>query len=374
MRYQLANSRAGTFASTVVVLVVLAFVLSYFAKALQFSFVGKEPPPEYASLPEHASSVPLASRIAQSSGLALVFVISEYSQKNAAALEALRNWARDHFQKEPRFLDVSYTVNQVNLPQGLFGSFVKNLIDTPKNFLEDKTFNFVREQIAAFHKTGAYAQLKDDFYDSFGRDKQSALLLASYEYERAQQSVPVLLGALFWLIVVISGIYRVNKVHSHRRDKAQKSLSGFWIFLACFYLVESWVQNSVPLMLSSLVSGVFGIYLRRPITASRGDDKGLSFRLLTLGAKTLGLLWFFTFSLVTIQILTWIKLGTLVNPDPISLLIFGLTGNYFHDPILVKRILVRLIGILWLFAVFFTIRLLMAEHEPDMEGQSDLTC
>ena len=117
-------------------------------------------------------------------------------------------------------------------------------------------------------------------------------------------------------------------------------------------------------MLSALLCAAIGFYLRRPITASRGEDRGFSLRLLTLGAKSLALLWFLTITLLGIQLLSWMKTGSLSNPDPITLLIGSFTGNYFHDPLTIKRNLAHLIGLTWLAILALTMRVLMMEQNP----------
>lgn len=356
-------ARAGVIA---LILTVLAFSMSYFAKPRTVSLITKIVPADFATLP-NATSTQLFERISKSSGLALVLVISEYSQSNVAALESLRTWALEHFQQEPGFLQITQSISLPEPPQNIFGAFCENLFAGPRAFLEDKVMWFALKRVIQFHNTAAYTSIRNDFYDSFGRDKQSAILLASYEFERARQSVPVLLAFLFWVILFIAGIYRWFYVHKGLRDKEQKTLSGFWIVLSIFYLVQSWIDNSVPFMLSALFSLLIGIYLRRPVRWVRDADKQISFKLITLGAKTLALFWFITFSLVVIQILVWIKTGTLFRPDPISYIIFGLTGNYFHDHLLLKRALVRLIGLAWLFGLLASVRLLSFEKEPDLE-------
>jgi hypothetical protein len=353
-------------------LISIAFIVAYFVKPHPLSIERALAPEDLQTLPDHSSETPISIRISKSHGLALVFVISEFSQKNAMALGAVRAWATDKFEKDPTFLYGEQTAPRLEIPPSIFSSFAYNLLAGPRILAEDQALDFVRATKQVFHQTEAYAQLKSDFYESFGRDKESALLLANYEFERAKESVPVLLSACFWLLMVILGIYRAGWVHKSMRDKIQMTLSGLWFILATFYLIETWTQNSVQVMLSSLLCAAIGFYLRRPIVWSRDDDRGLSFRLVTLGSKSLALVSFVTLCFMGIHLLTWIKTGTLENPDPITLLTSALTGNFFHDPLDVKRNIKSIIGILWLACLAWCMRILTLEREPDLEAPEKL--
>jgi hypothetical protein len=230
----------------------------------------------------------------------------------------------------------------------------------------------VRKQIHAFHKTPLFEQIRADYYDSFGRDQEAALLLSNYEFDRAKKSVPVLLSALFWLVMICIGVYRAIKVHKTPSDKIQKSLSGLWITLAVFYLIETWSQNSVQVLMSSILCGAIGFYLRKPIMATLQADGSLAFRLVTLNMKPLLLIAFATLSLVAIHLLTWIKTGSLQNPDPVTLFFFATTGNFFHDPVFAKRILERTIGVSWLVALAWVLRVMTMEQDIDLEAPERL--
>ncbi len=354
------------------ILVSISFLMAYFVKPHPLSIERALAPDDLQTLPDHSSQIPLSMRISKSHGLALVFVISEFSQKNANALGAVRSWATEKFEKDPTFLYGSQTTQVLEIPPSIFSSFAYNLLAGPRILAEDQALDFLRATKHEFHKTEAYTQLRSDFYESFGRDKESALLLANYEFERAKAAVPVLLSACFWLIMVLLGIYRWIWVHTSTRDKIQMTLSGLWFILATFYLIETWTQNSVQVMLSSLLCAAIGFYLRRPIVWSRGEDRGLSFRLVTLGSKSLALCSFLTLCLMGIHLLTWIKTGTLENPDPITLLTSGLSGNFFHDPLDVKRNIARIIGILWLICLGWCMRILTLDREPDLEAPETL--
>jgi hypothetical protein len=55
-----------------------------------------------------------------------------------------------------------------------------------------------------------------------------------------------------------------------------------------------------------------------------------------------------TYSIFLIQVVTWIHTGSLDDPDPITLLISSITGNFLHDPVYAKRAIMLCLGLGWL--------------------------
>ncbi|HEY9680449.1 MAG TPA: hypothetical protein V6C86_02560 [Oculatellaceae cyanobacterium] len=360
--------------AVIVTLVVLAscFLLAFFVRPHSLSFQTTDPPDDYAILPQHADRLPLATRISRGNSLALVLTFSAYSRENGSAFLAMREWGTEMFQKDPTFLYATQIGQQFEVPSSIFGSFVYNVLFGPRIVVEDQVLHVIRKQIHAFHKTDVYEQIRNDYYESFGKDKESALLLANYEFDRAKMAVPAVLSALFWLVMILIGIHRAVKVHKTISDKIQKSLSGMWLTLALFYLIETWSHNSVQVLMSSILCAATGFYLRKPIVASLQADGALTFKLITLNIKPLILIAFASLSLVAIHLITWIKTGSLQNPDPVTLFLFAASGNFFHDPIFQKRVLERLLGVLWLIALAWVIRIMTMEQEIDLEAPERL--
>jgi hypothetical protein len=367
MSQKLRNTAIAT-----VLLLAVCFVLAFFVRPHSFDIESAGPPDDYAVLPVHSAKVPLAARISRGNNLALVLTFSEFSRENSTVFIAMREWGTDMFQKDPTFLYATQIGQQYEVPSSIFGSFVYNILFGPRIIAEDQILHVVRKQLHAFHKTPLFDQIRADYYDSFGRDQEAALLLSNYEFDRAKKSVPVLLSALFWLMMICVGIYRAMKVHKTVSEKIQKSLSGLWLTLSVFYLIETWSQNSVQVLMSSILCGAIGFYLRKPIIASLQTDGSLSFKLVTLGLKPLLLISFATLSLVAIHLLTWIKTGSLQNPDPVTLILFAVSGNFFHDPVFAKRVLERTIGVLWLIALAWVLRIVTMEQEIDLEAPERL--
>jgi hypothetical protein len=70
----------------------------------------------------------------------------------------------------------------------------------------------------------------------------------------------------------------------------------------------------------------------------------------------IALAYWATFSLIAIQVMTWIKTGTLLSPDPLSLLISSFTGNFLYDPTSAKRTISHATGIAWILISLWVFR------------------
>jgi hypothetical protein len=287
--------------------------------------------------------------------LALVLVISEFSRRNAEALEALRSWAHENFQKDPAFLH-SVGAQEVHREHStVMDAFCSSLFDPPRYLLEEQTLVFLQHRIAAFHETKAYQIFRNDYFDSFGLDHESASLLAHYESERGHEAVDVLLSVLFILFAFTVGtisFFRYSVVV--RSTRGQRMLAFFWFSTAVFYIIEAWTQNDVSVLVSSMMCAFVGLYIRRPIAVSFGEDKGLSFRLLVPERRAMLLATWATVSFVAIQVFNWLHTGTISDPDPITLFISSLTGDFLHEPVNGKRYVLRITGAVWLLLGLWT--------------------
>jgi hypothetical protein len=333
-----------------VALVVTASIMAFFVRPHPSSV---ELDPEIQELPDlkahYSLESGLSERVSRSHGLALVLTISEYSSKNAVALESLRSWAQDNFQKNPAFLHENAAPAPTRPHNSIIDAFCYSLFTGPRMLLEDQAMLFLKNQIAMCHTTKAYQSFRADYFDSFGLDRESARMLALYQAERAQSAVGVILSVVYWLLAIAIG----TTLHLRLPDRArstrwQRSLAFFWFSLALFYIIVAWVNNDVSVLVSSIVSALFGLYLRRPIAVSFGEDKGLSLRLLVPNARALTLVTWLTSSLVSMQLLTWMHTGGLENSDPITLIISAITGNFVHDPSTARHYFMDAIGIFWL--------------------------
>ncbi len=65
---------------------------------------------------------------------------------------------------------------------------------------------------------------------------------------------------------------------------------------------------------------------------------------------------FLFLSLLVVQLLNWLKQGSLTAPDPLTLIISGLTGDFIHEPSQSKKTLALVISSLWALALAFTLK------------------
>lgn len=337
-------------AYTLIALVCLSCISAYFVRPHPPSIVLVS---EAQELPEPgAHFVPqpaLAERVSKSYGLALVIVVSEFSQKNAVALESIRSWAHENFQHDQFFLQASPPKPDQRGSMSIIDAFFNSLLSPPSFFLQDVTLNYLKHQIAGFHHSKVYESFRADYFETFGLDRESAMMLARYQSERAQKAVPVILSICYWIVAFAIGAFLYFRTHSEvRSTKAQRAIAFFWFALSVFYITVSWFQNDVSVLVSSFVAAVVGFYIRRPITVSFGEDKGLSFKLLVPDKRLTTMILWVTVSLVAVQILTWVHTGNLADPDPISLVISSLCGDFVHDPTNAKRIIMRIVGGSWI--------------------------
>lgn len=285
---------------------------------------------------------------------AMVLVHSEFSNDNASGLEALRNWAKSKFTLDRQFLD------PIILPESrssstVLGALANSVLGLPIKLIDSASSAFLSLRIESFHKSNAYQSFRVDFYDLFGVNQEAVKLLYAYQEERAKVSLLVLQSAFFWFITVVFIGVNHFKVRKISPDSAlRKSLSIFWAALSLFYLVTACTANNVEVFAGAIFSTLIAIYLAFPIALNRKEGGAISWFKYELSTRAQLILLWLTFSLVGIQIISWIKGGILTNPDPVTLLIGSLTGNFVHDPIGIKRSITELLGVTWLGLTIFT--------------------
>jgi len=333
-----------------------AFVLSYFVKP-------QPPRAEIVSAREEIKSVDkippdpaFASRLMQGYGLALVLTQSEFSQRNADALESMRSWAKENFQRDSSFLH-PVTLSPLEEPrQTVIDCLVFNLFSGPRYTLERAAGDFIHDRIQDYHQSKPYQSFRNNYYEVFGVNSESIRLLARYQQERAKRAVDVLLCAFYWLVVGIALAVAYLFWKPLEPVKGQRMLGYTWLALALFYLGLSWTENQAHIFVSACICAAMGFYLRRPIMVTRGEDKGLDFRLLNLSDRTIAITTWITFTLLAMQIITWIHTGNRYDPDPVTLFLQSFSGDLLHDPVRTKGNIVRLLGAAWLLIGLWTSR------------------
>ncbi|MBI4532608.1 MAG: hypothetical protein HY711_01575 [Candidatus Melainabacteria bacterium] len=303
-------------------------------------------------LPEYSQHYPgdtkLADRVTKSYGLAMVLVQSPYTDKNVVALEAIRSWARQRFQQEPDFLHPVSLEIRGEPASTMFGALGYSLFAGPWYWIEQNVGNFLATRIEQFHSTRAYASFRVAYFDLFGVDADSADLLAKYQTEKAKQSISVIVWCFVWLAAGFSAVVRLWTAR-HKCETLQAVLSYGWLLVAFSYLLSAWTDNQVCLLISALLCALTGLYLQYPFVLSVDESKGsLRFKLLNVDSSIASLALWISMSLVAVQGLTWMRIGTPSSPDPITLLLSGVSGNFLQDPADEKRWIVRLVGVFWI--------------------------
>lgn len=290
------------------------------------------------------------------SNIAMVLVHSDFSDKNAVALDALRTWAKEKFSQDIQYLHpVSWTVDESQ--NTIFSAFVANLVGPVRGLMETGIKQFLRWRVDEFHGTDAYQSFRLDYYNLFGVDPEAATLLVRYQEERAKLATEVITGFLFILssLAVCISYYVFSKQWMSR---GRLALSYGWFSLSFMYTVCAWYANEVSFMVSAAVSLFAGLYLRYPISLSFDEAGYLDIRSIEISRKVIAAVAWISFTFVGIQVLTWVKSGSLMDPDPITLLVCSATGNFLHDPSNIKKTISHVVGVLWVFLSLSTLYVL----------------
>ena len=362
-----------------VALTVVVALLAYFVKPrpplTELVTPGQELPQSQMSYPGDAT---LANRVAKSYGIALVLIQSPFTQKNVMALESVREWARDRFQREPDFLH-PVSLQPINERRHTFiEAFTYNLFTAPRYFLEDLAGQFLQMRIASFHDSKAYTSFRTSYFDLFGWDYDAAALLARYQSDKADQAEDVLLWSVLWAgLIVYGAITLAMTKRQERLPKLQRLLSYLWLLLSFCYLGRAWIENKVSVLVSAFICALIGFYLRFPFVVKRISDNQTSEERIALFktpflTSQVALSAWLTYSLFAIQIMTWIKTSVLDDPDALTLLICGMSGNFLHDPFIFKKNIGRVVGIFWILVSFWAARLARPNAQAEMEAEEQL--
>lgn len=337
-----------------IAIVVISVLLAYFGRPKPPRLELVSPRQELSDYEaKYPGDTKLADRVAKSYGLALVLVESPYTDRNVIALEAIRSWARERFQTEPDFLHPVSLESTTEPRETIIDAFFYNLFAQGRYWLEGLAGQCLSQQIDEFHHTSAYRSFRNAYFDLFGVDADAAALLARYQTEKAKLAVGVIFWCWLWIVAIVVGAISLFCSKS-RFDRLQDILVGGWLIAGISYLVIGWMDGQVSVFASALVCLAIGMYLRFPFMLTRDEQENIKLRLITLGSNWIALASWLTFSLVAVQVLTWIRMGTPNEPDPITLLLSSMTGNFLQDPALGKRIILRWTGAVWLILGVWT--------------------
>ncbi|MBX9686477.1 MAG: hypothetical protein K2X27_07230 [Candidatus Obscuribacterales bacterium] len=332
-----------------VILLVVASLLSYFVKP-------KAPTGELVSpaqeLPGFSAQLPgdnsLAQRVMTSYSLAFVLFESPYTATNVRALENVRSWAQNRFQTAPDFLHPVSIKPEREPNDTMLGALGYNLFAGVRYGLQSAVSGFLSSRIADFHNDPAYKSFSESFFEIYGKDSESATLLAKYQSDKAKNAIDVFLWTILWGTCITGSLIYVGlSPRRQRYERIRHSLVMTWALVAIGYGSCAWMENSIPAFMSALVSAVVALYFLKPIILLTRQDSSLKVFFIRLNSRWLALSVWATYSLFAMAVLTWIRCSLPDSTDPVSMLLSGFSGNFLYDPEEGKRQVARIVGAIW---------------------------
>lgn len=335
--------------ASAVVLLVVASLLSYFIKPRAPMAELVNPEQELAGFAaQYPGDNSLAKRVTNSFSLAIVLIGSPYTATNVRALENVRSWAQDKFQSQPDFLH-PVSIKQEQEPNDtIVGALGYNLFASIRYYLESAVGAFLRSRIADFHNDPAYQSFSNSYFEIYGKDAEAATLLAKFQSDRAKQSIDVILWTMAWTALSAFSLFSVAfSPRRQRFDRIRQSLVLTWLLIAVAYGGSAWMTNSIPSLVSALLSVACCGYFLKPFVLLTRTDASLKIVFIQLSSRWIAFSVWASYSMLAITVLTWIRCTLPASTDPVSLLLSGLNGNFLSDPEEGKRVIARVLGILW---------------------------
>ncbi|HMW91774.1 MAG TPA: hypothetical protein PLC15_18510 [Candidatus Obscuribacter sp.] len=308
-----------------------------------------------------------ADKVMKTVFFALVLTSDEYTQQNAEALEALRSWAAREFHRDPRFL------HPVILPAPVanstfVNSSVYSLLASPYYGLRSLSGDFLSWRMEQFSQSRAFHTFTKNCFEFFGEEPEAAAMLARYQSDRAFAAIDSMLAFCYFLLaLLISRIpvrFLKEKAAYWRAPLGQLESAGIAAELAYgtfvvagFYFLQSVIQEALAgqSLLACLLSIGLGLYVLFPVKIFADRETVFCLRS-SLTVRTVAACAFLFLSLLVVQLLNWLKQGSLTAPDPLTLIISGLTGDFIHEPSQSKKTLALVISSLWALALAFTLK------------------
>jgi hypothetical protein len=302
----------------------------------------------------------------KSSSWGVVLLRSEYSNGNANALEAVRSWAAEQFHRDPRFL------HPVVLPKASNNSTFLNasaysLFAAPYFALSDIASTWMGRQIERASASAQFAAFRDDYVGLFGSGSESATLLARYQADRARSAVNPVLSICYLFIAALLmplGSGRLRALAARWRIgqdgyEAAAVFSYFVFVLALGYFAQAVIVESTAAwsLAAALVSLICGLFVLFPIRVFVDTQEVLLLRS-NMDDREIKIFGWLFMSVLMVQALTWLKQGQLTEPDPITLIISALTGDFIHEHLVVKRALASGLAVLWSLSFAYILSLL----------------
>lgn len=337
--------------AALLIAVATASVLSFFVKPRAPMLEMVSPAQE---LPEFEARMPtdqaLAERVTGSFGIAMVLVRNPYTEKNAAALENVRSWAKERFSSAPDFLHPVRVRPEHEPNDTILGALGYNLCAGIHYAMQTQVASFISWRIASFHDTEAYASFQNAYFSLFGKDDESATLLARYQSDKAKAAIDVLLWTVAWGgYLAVASVLTLLSPRKRRFEALRLSCAAVWLLIGVSNAAHAWMSNSIPSMLSGALSFAAAVFFWRPfLLRTRDADATLKVAFYEPGSGWIALSVWLTYSLMAMTILTWIRAGVPEFPDPVTQLLSALNGNFVQDPEDGKRVISRIVGALWI--------------------------
>lgn len=315
---------------------------------------------------EFPKDTSFADSVMKSSSWGVVLLHSEYSNGNANALEAVRSWAAEQFHRDPRFL------HPVVLPKASNNSTFLNasaysLFAAPYFALSDIASTWMGGQIEKASAGPQFAAFRDDYVGLFGSGSEAATLLARYQADRARSAVNPVLSACYLLIAGLLmplGSRRLRALAARWRIgqdgyEAAAVFAYFVFALALGYFAQAVIVESTAAwsLTAALVSLICGLFVLFPIRVFVDTQEVLLLRS-NMDDREIKIFGWLFMSVLMVQALTWLKQGQLTEPDPITLIISALTGDFIHEHLVVKRALASGLAVLWSLSFAYILSLL----------------
>lgn len=332
-----------------VILLIVASLLSYFVKPRAPLTALVTPDQE---LPGYAAQYPgdscLAKRVISSYGLAFVLFETPYSGANVRALENVRSWGREKFQAAPDFLHPVSIRPEKEPNDTVIGALGYNLFAGLRYTTESLVGEFIKSRIADFHSTNAYTSFRTAYFEVFGKDAESATLLARYQSDKAKGSIDSVIWSLIWMLgTICSAAYVIFSPRRLRFERIRHSLIAAWGTAAVSYAITAWMVNSIPAFSSALLCAALTVYFAKPFMLLTREDASLKVAFITLSSRWIALSYWASYSAMAILILTWIRCSLPDSNDPVTMLLSAISGNFLYDPEEGKRLIARALGIIW---------------------------
>jgi hypothetical protein len=164
----------------------------------------------------------------------------------------------------------------------------------------------------------------------------------------------------------------MSSEHSARKSATAAAYFAYFVsFLGLYYAAQAIIVESTAgaSAIAAIVCGAAALYVLFPIKVFVDNDEVLMLRSTISVRSVLISAWLFL-SVLSIQMLTWIKQGVLTEPDPISLLISAVTGDFIHDPLTAKRWISTAIALTWSVSFVFILKIL---SRRDAESSREVT-